>query len=323
MRAVLLFSFFLFANTTLATTRICTSATLPTLPTEGFESAINRFASKFQPHHSVNDAIAALGQSAQIEAKFTFGSVAKDMSKEFVELWVDVCDEYFVLLDRQLTDSDGRVIFTVDTSLLEEPGSFSILMRAVGDGSTSKATLRVVPAGRKVAVFDIDGTLSAYDGEVSFDILYDIYHGVYAPPKRLYAAELTHLLRDKFGYEIVYLSGRPHFMNNITRKWLADNEFAPGTVKITQNLTQMLPTQSYVGQYKSDQLVNIKNAGLLIPRAYGNAETDVFAYKDAGIPDKKIFMLGKYSGFFGAVGLGKDYESHYLELSNAENGVLD
>ena len=323
MRSLALLLLCLFANASVSSPRTCTSGRLPVLPIEGFNSVVNQFASQFQPHHMVNDAIAQIGHNAQIEAKFTYGAVAKDMSKEFVELWVDICHEHYALLDRQRTDGDGRVTFSVEASLLGEVGTYALLIRVVGDGSIAKSKLRVVSTGQKLAVFDIDGTLTAHDSDMSFDVLYDIYHGVYAPPKRAYAAELTHLLRDKFGYEIVYLSGRPHFLNNLTRKWLVDNDFAPGTLKITQTLFQSIPTQGHVGQFKRDTLMNLKKAGLVIPRAYGNVETDAFSYKSVGIAEEKIFLLGKYSGSFGVVGLGTDFESHYRQLANDENAVLD
>jgi len=119
------------------------------------------------------------------------------------------------------------------------------------------------------------------------------------------------------------LSARHYLMNNLTRKWLYDNGFVPGTLKVTQSFFQTLPKHSQVGQYKTGELHGVKNAGLLITRAYGNTETDVFAYRNIGIKDERIFIMGKFSGSFGVVGLGPDFTAHYKELTSGANDVLD
>jgi len=163
-------------------------------------------------------------------------------------------------------------------------------------------------------VFDVDGTLTSHETDVTLNAISELLKGCFSPPKRSYSSELTQLLR-KQGYEIVYLSGRHYFLNDLTRKWLAQNDFAPGTLMLTQSFMQVVPREWSVGQYKACQLTKIEKAGIFIARAYGNALTDISRYKQAGIPNRRIFVVGMYSGLSDAMPLGKDFEAHFRELN--------
>ena len=108
-------------------------------------------------------------------------------------------------------------------------------------------------------------------------------------------------------------------MNDMTRKWLMEHDFAPGTLMVTQSLTEVLPRETSVGHFKHAQLGKIKESGLFIARAYGNARTDVLAYKKAGVSEHRIFTVGSLCNQLGAVGIGRDFTKHYQELSGGSD----
>ncbi len=300
--------------------RECKSAPLPSdLPSEGFAHRFNRVGSKLKPRHSINDVLAVFGKPSTIEAKFNYGILGADVYDEIVEVWIDNCGARYKMIHRGKTDKDGRFSWIFPHDLVEKSGEYRIWLRLVGDGSGVLGTIRLVSGGAKVAVFDVDGTLTSHESDVTLNILSELIKGCFSPPKRAFASELTHLFY-KQGYQIVYLTGRHYFLNELTRKWLALHGFAPGTVLITNSLVQIAPNQNSVGTYKSAQLSKIKSAGLFIARAYGNAWTDISRYKEAGIPSSRIFVIGKNSGSWGVTGLGCDYEAHYKQL-NAESAL--
>jgi phosphatidate phosphatase PAH1 len=296
--------------------RVCASGTLPVdLPVEGFRHKRNSLASHFKARHSINDALVALGSQAHLEGKFIFGLISKSLNDEVVEVWIDSCEGPLKRLHRGLTAPSGKLVYTTPTEFFKAPGLYKMWMRVAGDGTAVSANVRVVAKNTKIAVFDVDGTLTSHESDVTLGIISELLRGCFAPPKRAYGPELTRYLHDKLGYEIVYLSGRHYFLNDLTRSWLARNEFAPGTLMVTQSFFEILPKEKSVGQFKQSQLGKIKGSGIVLDRAYGNAQTDIVSYQKAGISDNRIYLVGQHSGSFGAVPLGNDFTKHYEELS--------
>lgn len=297
--------------------RVCEYAAPPSnIAAESFRHKRNSLMSIFQANHSGNDTVVALGKDAHIESKFCYGMVGKDLFDEYVEVWVDDCSGEYKLLHRGLTDSSGRLSWSLPTNLLESSGEYRIWMRVVADGSSVMSTLRILEPGSKVVIFDIDGTLTTIEDQASLEVISDFIGGNYSPPTRDFAAELSrHLHKDK-ECQIVYLSGRHYLLNNMTRIWLARNDFAPGSVMITQSIFDLYPSNSSVGQFKLKRLKQITESGLEIVRAYGNAKTDIFAYKGAGLSSDQIYIVGTHSGTDGTSALGDDFSEHYYSLVN-------
>lgn len=302
--------------------RVCEFAyPAPNLPTEPFRHNRNRLATFFEPHHSGNDAITTFGEKAGLEGKFSYGLIGKDLSHEFIDIWIDNCGSELVFVHRTETDSEGRVLWFLPTEDLKSPGEYKVWMRVVGDDTFVRSTLRVMPKGTKVAIFDIDGTITATEIDISIEVISDLIGGTYSPPKRDSSAELSRFLHERLGFEIVYLSGRHYFLNELTKTWLDKNDFAPGSLILTQSFLDVYPNNRSVGKFKVTEMSRIKAGGILINRGYGNALTDVYAYQQAGLASDKIFLLGRRSGAKGAVGLGSSFEEHFRDLLNAENDV--
>lgn len=260
--------------------------------------------------HSGLDTLAVVGDDAVLGAKFTYGTLGKDLEDEWIEVWIDRCDR-LESLGSVRTDHDGRIALALDAEALEV-GRHRVHFRVEGDGTQTSSTLIVLPPGARLAVFDIDGTLTTSDWELFEDLIDDLFgplrHGV-VPQAREGATEITWARADQ-GYVPVYLTGRPYWLTERTRGWLADMGMAPGVLVTTQSSTEVLPTESGVGDYKADTLARWQLAGLGIDLAYGNASTDIYAYAAAGIDGAATFILGRHGGEDDTVALGEDYLEH-------------
>ena len=268
------------------------------------------------PWHSGQDVIAVAGADAVLRAKFAYGVLSKDLEDEWVEVWIDRCGE-LEWLDAARTDSDGRVALTVEADRVPLVGRHRVHFRVAGDGTGTWATLHVLPPATKLAVFDIDGTLTTSDWELVKDLASDVFnpirHGA-SPQARAAAADTTRA-RDEQGYVVVYLTGRPYSLTGRTRDWLHDQATAPGALVTAQRSADALPFESGVGAYKADYLAELELLGFTIELAYGNAATDVFAYDEAGIDVASTFILGRHGGENGTVALGESFEAHLATAS--------
>ena len=162
-------------------------------------------------------------------------------------------------------------------------------------------------------VFDIDGTLTTSDAELFGDAIVDFFDPFLAdfvPNARFYGWETTALRADQ-GYSMLYLTGRPYWLADITREWLDDLAFPGGTLHTTDNNAEVLPTDAGVGEFKVAYLSHLMALGFVIDGAYGNATTDIYAYEGVSIPKDRTWILGPEGGVSGTVDLGDDFRAHY------------
>lgn len=269
------------------------------LPKAGFKHSRNSALSWFKPHHSASDVITVTQHDADINAKFSYGPVSKDLEDESIEVWIDTCGSQLVSLGVFKTDSDGRIRPTLSSNILPGSGAYKIWMRVVGDNSLNSFTLRILEPGALLAIFDFDGTLT--------------YSDLNSNPRKG-APEITHALKNS-GREIVYLSGRHYFLTHWTQNLLSENEFAEGSLIVGQSLSEVVPVESSVGAFKATYLKYLKNLGLILERAYGNTETDIYAYQEVGIPNSRIFIMGSDGGTNGTVALGAGFLEHLQTLA--------
>lgn len=271
------------------------------LSAEGFKHSRNSALSWFDPHHSASDVITVDHHDADINVKFSYGPMRKDLADENIEVWIDTCGPKLVYLGKFTTDSDGRIKQTFFWGMLPDLGSYKVWARVMGDNTFTSFTLQILKRGTLMTIFDIDGTLT---------------HSDINPSPRMGAVELTHALKG-IGREIVYLSGRPYLLTRWSRTFLSDSQFAEGSLIVAQSMSDILPGESYVGEYKANYLKYLKNLGLVLERAYGDKTTDVYAYQSAQIPNNNIFIMGSNGGYLGTVALGEDYLDHYVQVSNS------
>ncbi|MBL4817823.1 MAG: hypothetical protein JKY15_01145 [Deltaproteobacteria bacterium] len=265
------------------------------LPTKNFKHTRNSILSMLADyHHTASDTLTVVNSQALVEVKFSYGALRKDLFDEDIELWIDTCSNSLTKLGIFRTDSDGRIKVALDTKTLQLSGAFKIWARVTGDNSFTTLILRVMTPGTELVVFDIDGTLTYSNTDSSV---------------RPGAVNTTHAIRDS-GFEVLYLSGRHYVLTNITKRLLRDNQFAPGTLVVGQSISDIWPSNGHVGEFKLKYLNYLRSLGIKIKQAYGNAESDIYAYLSAKIPTQNIYIMGEYGGQKDTQALGEDFLSH-------------
>lgn len=264
-----------------------------------------------QPGHSITDLVITTptGEVA-VEGKFAYGLLSLDLEDEAVEGFIDDCTGWSSL-GEGLTDSDGRAALSVPPEVLSEPGRYEVVMVVQGDGSLARGSLLVVPPATSFVVFDIDGTLTTSDSELVAEFFTDIFGGDHVPEPWPDARNAVARYAEA-GYEIVYLTGRPYWLDDVTREWLADLDFPAGTLHLTRGLDEALSTNDGVGAYKRDYLLGLLDDHSIF-RAYGNATTDIYGYEAAGLADESIYIIGEHAGEEGTQPI-ESYTDHLAEI---------
>lgn len=291
----------------------CTESTFDAPAGVGFEHfTSNLVVAAGAAGHSAHDVFALPGSTVTLVGKFAYGAISKDLEDEAVDLWVDRCAG-FEKLATDKTDSDGRTHFVLDANAVGGPGVYRLRQHVVGDGTFTEHTLRILPAGTKLVVFDIDGTLTTSDEELFKDVIADFFEplfgGTYVPTEYPSAVALTQAWADK-GYVLVYVTGRPYWLTGITRGWLAALGFADAGLRLTDSNGEALPTSSGVAAYKTAHLGSLQALGYELVTAYGNAVTDIEAYANVGIPLARTFIIGDHAGEGGTMALSGGYSDH-------------
>jgi hypothetical protein len=109
-------------------------------------------------NHSAQDVIIAPGATATLPGKFAYGTLSSDLEDEDVQVFLDDCSGWRDL-GAQATSSDGRVAVPLPEDI--GPGAYEARFQVLGDQTTTTSTLWVLPAGTRIVITDIDGTLTA------------------------------------------------------------------------------------------------------------------------------------------------------------------
>lgn len=289
--------------------RTCTA--LPYTPGDptGFEHLGNEVvAASGGPTHHAQDVVTRSDQAATVSAVFQYSALAVDIADEVVRVSLDTCDGWRDLGEVR-TDGDGRA--TVEMGEALAPGVYHLVYQVAADATLASAYLWSLPGGTRMALFDIDGTLTTADTELWKEILL----GDYVPEAYPSAANLTAAHADR-GHIPIYLSGRPSTLNATTRAWLDEGEFAHGVVHVTDSGSGVLPTDSGVGAFKRDFLRSLTDAGLSIDLAYGDGSTDIFAYLSAGLPAGQVWIIGTHAGEEGTHAVQDSWTARAAEVAS-------
>jgi hypothetical protein len=292
--------------------RSCLDGTMPSdLPTVDWTRLSNELITLATPWHSAQDILTTPNAQVLLAAKFSYGSISKDLEGERIEVWMDDCAGGYTRVGERVTDSDGRIAFPLAAGAVPEIGEYGVYFRVMGDNSASSATLRIYPRNTRFIVFDIDATLTTSDTELVGQVVSEILDNNVVPEAREGATDITALRHGDHGYELVYLTGRPYLLTGITRQWLDDLGFPRGTVRLTDSVASAWPSEGEVGQYKTEFLrTAVLGQGFTLDAAYGNATTDIYAYEQAEIDKQRTYILGEHGGELFTVALGEDYLDH-------------
>jgi hypothetical protein len=256
-------------------------------------------------NHSGKDMFAKPDEASALPGKFTYGLISKDLQDEDVLVFLDNCREW-VSLGRFTTDSDGRM--TAPAPVLPA-GVYEVRFQVGGDQSTTTSFLWVLPTGTRAVVSDIDATLTTSDSQVFRQIL----DGSHIPETYPNAVELTKVHEER-GYLVFFMTGRPYWLSDKTRGYLASRGFAIGPLRVADSNTDILPTEGSVGTYKLANLNALIAGGLVVDFAYGNATTDIYAYLGAGIPADRTWIIGDHAGEQGTHAVTGDWVGRVTEV---------
>lgn len=255
------------------------------------------------PHHNGYDLFVQLGTTFPIRGKFHYGDFRVDLKGEKVGLWLHkVGGPAWEYAGDQVTDGDGRVEFAWPASILSGTGLWFVRMVVYGDLTTADAIVRVVSGPVQAVVTDIDGTLTTSDWELVKQTLGDFLNLHYTPRMYEDSNKVMHGLA-KQGYEIVYLTARPYWLQRASRRWLQLKGFPVGPCYTYEGA---IPTVgSATADAKKDRISYLQGQGATFAYAFGNATTDIDAYAAAGIPTNKTYIIGPNAGQGNTVALAK------------------
>ncbi len=285
----------------------CTGRAYTPAPDEGWRHSIATpiVTSVGDANHAGKDIIARYGATATLAAKLTYGKVSKDLEDEDVLVFLDDCAGWRSL-GRATTDDDGRVRVVAPRLPV---GAYEVRFQVAGDQSVTTSVLWVLPAGTRFVVSDIDATLTTGDGE----LFEQIFAGL-VPPAYPMGAELMAAHAER-GHVVMYLTGRPYWLSEMTRTWLGDQQFTPGPLRVTDSNTEILPTEGSVGAFKRAQLAELVAAGFVIDAAYGNATTDISAYLGTGIDPARVWIIGAHAGERGTHAVSESWSQRAGEVA--------
>jgi len=264
-------------------------------------------AASGSPRHYTQDVIAAPGDAPHIDAKLAYSASWNDLEDEPVEVFVDDCETWRDL-GTVRTDTTGHAQIDLPADLAI--GVHEVRVVALGDASQAVSTAWVLPRGTHVVVSDVDGTLTTSDSELFQEIL----DGSYVPEAYPGAQALT-AAHESIDHVVVYLTGRPYWLLDITRGWLAERGFAAGPLHVADSNGDILPTDDSVGAYKLAWLDGLEQAGYVIDAAYGNATTDVYGYLGAGLAPDDVWIIGDNAGAQGTHAVTDSWEPRAAEVA--------
>lgn len=253
----------------------------PTAPATGFRHRGNAALSRLgMPMHRTIDPIHAADATEQrIEGQLTYGA-DKSSDDEDVELFACVTDRWHSL-GAARTDDDGRFALTLSGTRRLGPGLHALYASALADRSGVGFVAYIAPRDARVAVVDVDGTLTSSENGIVRAVVF----GSRLSPQPGAPDALRQLAANDI--QLVYLTARPRGTTSLTRSWLSDRGFPPGPIITAAGIT--LPGDAALA-HKTAALGRLQRAGIKIGIGIGNRATDVVAYTRAGLAGDRIFM---------------------------------
>jgi hypothetical protein len=240
-------------------------------------------------NHRGRDAIVIDGHEQWIIGKLAYGLADKDLKGEEVDLFVERgCGGAWEKLATVQTtheeahatvegveDSGGRVYYRIPKEKELAVGRHRVRMVVAGDHTFTDLFIEVIAKDAPVFVSDVDGTLTSSEAVEYRKLL----EGTLPDPQADAVAVLSALASK--GYRPIYLTARPEWLTGRTHAFLGKHGFPPGTVHTSTSLTGLLGDDA--ANFKALELARLRSVGLDIRWAFGNKESDTFAYESAGL----------------------------------------
>ncbi|MCL2325699.1 MAG: hypothetical protein FWC40_04280 [Proteobacteria bacterium] len=293
----------------------CTNAGSPSTTKERWNHTRSAIIAALDAKHRGIDTIVNPGQDQTLIGKFVYGPLDKDLKREKVEVWIEVaCGNWQLFGSANTTedgdhpavdgikDDGGRIFFSIPAGKRLPIGSYRVKMIVKGDLTEANFWLHVWAPGTRVVISDIDGTITTRENDGAWTIFDPA-----SPTPRAGSAATFHAYAAK-GYRILYVTARPEFVLNGTRKWFANNGFPQGIFHLSEKDTGEI-FGSGAQAYKSAYFKWLaQSRGLAIEWVYGNKESDLDAYLSAGVPADRIRLVaGEYAGDLKGSTMFSDY----------------
>ena len=226
------------------------------------------------------------------------------LAGEAVSLWRYDGDAW-AQVDRQDTTADGAYSFA--DAPLSNNNAQPLYAVLEADQSCAPHYTWLLDPGTPFIITDIDGTLTLSDEELFMEIA----DGSYDPLMKGAAIELMQAWAAK-GYAIVYMTARPHILRAETRAWLDRHGYPAGPLISANSLAVGASAEEYKTAW-GNRLIS--EFGWTPVAAYGNADTDIGAYENAGIAKDITFTIGELAGTEGTVAIeNDDYTAHIADF---------
>jgi phosphatidate phosphatase PAH1 len=234
-----------------------------------------------ESRHRGIDLIAAADETKQtLTGAITYTAADKALEDEDVDLFA--CrDGGWTWLGTSRTDEEGRFELTLEGRDRLDAGLRDLYASVAGDRSGSRFLAYVAPAGAKVVVADVDGTLTASENAFPIALFFGGKVGANA------GASVTLRSLATAGYQIIYVTARGDRFSAATRAWLDLQGFPRGPMRLARSLVTM-PGAATVA-YKTGALLPIARRFDIIA-AIGNRNSDVLAYTNIGVAPSHIFI---------------------------------
>ncbi len=286
----------------------------------------NFTTSQGAPEHRCRDGLHVTGEPQEFICKFAYGPWDKDLEDEDVEVFVRLDGTTTwrrlgvgrTLKDgrndpkRGIHDMGGWMVYALAPENGLPVGRHVLRAVVQGDGSAAEAALWVVPPGSAVAIFDIDGTLTTGDGELSKELAASSAGEHYTPKIRAGAADVVRA-RVAAGALPVYITARPDRLAPRTRAWLTAKDLPAGPLGLQSSVKGSV-SEDRTQKYKEHLLKGLLAKGISVVAAYGNAVTDIDAYLGAGIDASRVFIVGPHRGEKGTQPIER-YRDHLETLA--------
>uniref|UniRef100_A0A8C1RPK6 Phosphatidylinositol transfer protein membrane associated 2 n=1 Tax=Cyprinus carpio TaxID=7962 RepID=A0A8C1RPK6_CYPCA len=225
-------------------------------------------------NHRVNDAVFTEDGNQVVTGRFMYGPldmVTLTGEKVDIHIMTQPPSGEWVYFSTELTNSSGRVSYTIPESKRLSIGVYPVKMVVRGDHTSADSYLTVLPRGTEFVVFSIDGSFAASVSIMGSD-----------PKVRAGAVDVVRHWQD-LGYLIVYVTGRPDMQKQRVVAWLSQHNFPHGIVSFCDGLVHD-PLR-----HKANFLKCLITE---IFAAYGSTK-DISVYTSLGLPPSQIYIVGR------------------------------
>ncbi|WAR03801.1 PITM1-like protein [Mya arenaria] len=246
-------------------------------PREKWQKKRNMYKVRnLQPNHRGNDVLVLEDHTQKITAKFMYGPLdMTSLSGEKTDVHVMSGLGEWTYMGTEVTDGHGRLSFTIPADRQLPQGIHPVKLVVRVDHTTADLFLAVLPPKTETVVFSIDGSFTASVSIMGKD-----------PKVKPGAVDVVRHWQER-GYLIMYVTARPDMQHNKVVAWLAQHNFPHGMVTFMVGFSKD-PLKQKFNYLRGLQ----KQAQLSFRAGYGSSK-DINGYRDLGLTQEKIFIVGK------------------------------